>query len=908
MDLRNKRSIRVFVSSTFADMQEERDALVKLFRELDREAERRGVSLRMVDLRWGVTDDQKRNGKVISTCLQEIDNSRPFFIGLIGARYGWTPSEEEIRQNPELTERYPEIADYCREGLSITEMEMRYGTKTKPDNSLFLIKRNIIPENTRHAALIDRYSSDDYPHFNYTGTEELTRIVRNKMMDLLDGNYPLIADMSDLERYESNQQFVANTAYEGYIDYSGCLPRLDEWLEGAEGHLVVAGERGIGKTSLISEWIRGRHFPGYRLIYHFIGNNLGDGSAMDAQTHILMRLEEAYGKSFSIEHHTGMDEDLGAELADAFEEAEQRGDRWLVVLDGLDHIENQGISKLLAWLPKDVGESRFLFTTTTDDSTYTRLKDALGYPEIIVGRPGETGAADLIRRYLAAAGKSLENNLVRQISGSPLFRHPQLLRLLLNELIAFGVHEKIGEFIGYYTESVDKGDFYDRIIKHTEEYYDSDSVRDILILICIAKDGLSEDSLREILGLSEVEFAMVQCGLRNHLVTVNGRIRFADQEFYQVVSSRYRLFPQEDNDQFEALPYIERLIARLESKPGEEEELAYQYYLSDHWEELHTLLLNPATMLRIILHGDRLFSDYWEALMTNTSYTLREYLNVEFSDLPDWGPDEQLEFLAMIVDMQFGDKRLAGELIERMAEYTGEDAISTALNTAHRAQYLIDLGEFEEAAQLLDEALDAQECAEESELSFIYLIEGNLARAMGNSEAALEMYNKACKIEEEAGEEVPWKYINNKGLALIDLEEFNQALPCFEEAMLKIKKDLTDQTVEGAMVYNNMGLCLLHLSKIDESEEMFHRSLTIMSRNLQSESVLMTMPLNNLGFLYLEQGEYEEALPFLEQAWEILEEKTPGTQQHALTGSNLARALDALGDTGRAAAILESIE
>lgn len=89
------RSIRVFLSSTFRYMQAERDALVKLFNRLAAVAARRDVSVSVVDLRWGVTEDAARNGQVVSICLQEIDNSRPFFIGIVGDRYGWCPSRDE---------------------------------------------------------------------------------------------------------------------------------------------------------------------------------------------------------------------------------------------------------------------------------------------------------------------------------------------------------------------------------------------------------------------------------------------------------------------------------------------------------------------------------------------------------------------------------------------------------------------------------------------------------------------------------------------------------------------------------------------------------------------------------------------------------------------------------------------
>ena len=50
------RHIRVFVSSTFADMQDERNALMKkTFPLLREKAAKRNVSLTELDLRWGIT-------------------------------------------------------------------------------------------------------------------------------------------------------------------------------------------------------------------------------------------------------------------------------------------------------------------------------------------------------------------------------------------------------------------------------------------------------------------------------------------------------------------------------------------------------------------------------------------------------------------------------------------------------------------------------------------------------------------------------------------------------------------------------------------------------------------------------------------------------------------------------------
>jgi hypothetical protein len=65
----------------FRDMQEEREELVKqIFPQLRRLCESRGVTWGEVDLRWGVPDEAKAEGKVLPLCLAEIERCRPYFI------------------------------------------------------------------------------------------------------------------------------------------------------------------------------------------------------------------------------------------------------------------------------------------------------------------------------------------------------------------------------------------------------------------------------------------------------------------------------------------------------------------------------------------------------------------------------------------------------------------------------------------------------------------------------------------------------------------------------------------------------------------------------------------------------------------------------------------------------------
>lgn len=59
------------------------------------------VRLVPLDLRWGVTEEEAEQRKTLEICLDEIDRARPFFVGILGERYGWVPPQnEDFRTRP----------------------------------------------------------------------------------------------------------------------------------------------------------------------------------------------------------------------------------------------------------------------------------------------------------------------------------------------------------------------------------------------------------------------------------------------------------------------------------------------------------------------------------------------------------------------------------------------------------------------------------------------------------------------------------------------------------------------------------------------------------------------------------------------------------------------------------------
>ncbi|HEV8486398.1 MAG TPA: DUF4062 domain-containing protein [Blastocatellia bacterium] len=91
------RSIRVFTSSAFLDMQAERDYLNRVvFPELRSRCWKHGAEFVGIDLRWGLTQEDTKKRGALTACLQEIERCRPFFLSVLGDRYGWVPPMERI--------------------------------------------------------------------------------------------------------------------------------------------------------------------------------------------------------------------------------------------------------------------------------------------------------------------------------------------------------------------------------------------------------------------------------------------------------------------------------------------------------------------------------------------------------------------------------------------------------------------------------------------------------------------------------------------------------------------------------------------------------------------------------------------------------------------------------------------
>lgn len=178
----------MFVSSTFQDMHQERDILQEEVLPKIRDfAKQYGRDINLCDLRWGVNslgmDEEESAIKVLQVCFDEIDQARPFFIAILGDRYGWIPdariAEASIAGRRKCTEQFSD--------KSVTEMEIVYGAMADDIKSQARFYFREI-KNKNHFTLGHTGMPEQY--FNKTADEErrmnlLKDKIRSKFPDQL---------------------------------------------------------------------------------------------------------------------------------------------------------------------------------------------------------------------------------------------------------------------------------------------------------------------------------------------------------------------------------------------------------------------------------------------------------------------------------------------------------------------------------------------------------------------------------------------------------------------------------------------------------------------------------------------------------------------------------------------------
>jgi ATPase involved in DNA replication initiation len=484
------RQIRVFVSSTFTDMKADRDYLVKFtFPQLRKLCESRGVTWGEVDLRWGVTDQEKAEGKVLPIVLAEIERCQPYFIGLLGERYGQVYRDDIP---PDLAERFPWLRGH--RDKSLTELEILHGVlnnENLSDHAFFYFRDPAYVERMSGAERADFVSEDllsrekltalkerirqryrdkrlKYPpREGYANPDALGEQVLADFTAIIDQLYPKEDVPDPLDQEATRHEAYARSRRLAFVGREDLLRRLDAHVSGSaanvfpspptgsdgvggEGRgevgnnnnpLLLTGESGCGKSALLAEWgARWRKdHPDDLIIQHYIGSTPDSADWQGLVRRILSELK----RTFTITDDIPVQPDA---LRNALQEwtaksADARR-RVILVLDALNQLTDDGAARQLGWLPV-VFPANFRVLVSTLPGESLEVLRKRGWPELNVPLFARADIAAAVLAYFKIFSKTPPPDIVAKLESTPAACNALYLRAVLDELRQFGKHEEL---------------------------------------------------------------------------------------------------------------------------------------------------------------------------------------------------------------------------------------------------------------------------------------------------------------------------------------------------------------------------------------------------------------------------------------------------------------------------------
>ena len=642
------RVIRVFLSSTFRDFAEERDLLVKkVFPELRRLCRERQVELVEVDLRWGITEEEAQQGKVLPICLGEIDRARPYFMGFIGDRYGWVPEGSQYPAG--IVEREPWLREH-QGGKSVTELEMLHGVLNNPEmagRAFFYFRDSnysqgkggdYLSEDDASAAklkaLKDRIRASQFPVVeDYADPQALADKVRADLLALIEEEYPAdeVPDKLSLERMRHEAYSQARRKL--YIGGENYFTQLDAVLSAeALQPVLISGEAGLGKSALIASWL-----PGWRAKHTdmpVILHHLNATAEADDPMHLVRRLgEEAAvitGQAFeAAKSKDEILEQLPSILADLSGHAEREGLSVLIVLDGLERCG--AAFEDLRWFPKYVPPRIHLLASCSDGLAQAHLQNfPLDWKRIELEPLSEAQSCDFIERYLKNFTKSLIEDQAARILAHPLSGRPLWLITLLEELRLFGVHEELeARLVTLLSDPPCKAegeaptidDLYEHVLARIEEDIEEDYEVAAFKALWASYDGLARSELLVLTGMPHAKWAEIQNALDENLFESGGQITFANDFIRKAVEDRH--LPKEE-DQLAAHRWLGEWFEGREVTLDVAQERVHQWRQAGDKVRLRSCLLEEAGFEELYKHDKYALLRQWLWLGEDIEITYRK--------------------------------------------------------------------------------------------------------------------------------------------------------------------------------------------------------------------------------------------------------------------------------------------
>ncbi len=888
------RIFRVFVSSTFIDMQDERQYLMEtVFPRIKRYCLDRDVYFIPIDLRWGITKEQSESGQVVEVCLKSIKQSKPYFIGLLGERYGWKPEKEELKKNPNMKRDFDFLEEDFEKRLSLTEIEMQYGVLREPElmNAAFWIRsKNSVPQASSYNTPLDEQklealkaevrSQSRYPVGEYASIEDMGNQVELFLKDVINRFFP--SKTSRLERLMVQQHSFMQQKRRLYVPRQDDYERINAFVDGSSQYFTISGDRGNGKSALISNWMETRSDLDFA--YCFVGASEMSDNPIEILKLLIAQLNpdlvkeygDKSGDSLTFDSYDRSKEERPKNevefLWDKFQTAvsawhnSNPDKKMVLIIDGVNQITKFQNSKELLWLPKLPAFVKAIFTTWKEDVTMNRLK-RLGSDSMDVLPLTAVQIKQIITGFLKERNRELTQEQIHRIVEDKESASPVVLRTLLDELCFFGIFEKLDQQIDLYLSADSQEEFFDRVLSRLEKSFGERIVSRLLTALTASRFGLSNE---ELLGVSNCHnddnASNIKCTLFNweqicfsldsHFVVRSGLNCFSHEIIASAAQKRY---------QSELTKVRRRIVeymgcnAPLERKC---EEIPWALRQLNDWSGLYNYLLNYNVLLHMSKSFD--FRQYWLELYEN-GYSLDSYFDLDISELPS---SEQARF--------YFDLASFAESIGKFL--TGEKAYTKALNVLRQ-----NSDDDENKRQH-----DFYEATTVQRLGSVYF-------KLNMFEQAESALMEALAILRRLDKDCPDKYdndiaatLNNIGLLHIQQGQFIQSETEFSEALALNRRlvnenpDVYSLDIVG-LALHNLGRLYLQTARYSEAEAVYRETLDIYNDlNLQFDGRYeedLAAAEMNLGLICLQTTRFGESERYLKDALAIhrrLVDKNPG--------------------------------
>jgi len=573
-----QRFIRIFISSTFSDMMPEREYLMKVvFPELRRRCKAKFIEVTEIDLRWGISEEDSKEGKVIEICLTEIDKSRPYFIGILGNRYGWVPSAGEYEKHQKIIEEFPWAKDDIDTGLSITEMEIQYGVlrnKNMDGRAFFYLKEGVedLKEETlslkKLTTLKEKLMSQrDFPVRNYDGIETLGKFILEDLWQQIEQDFPDEEIPDDHERETLNHWGVLNNHTHFFLDFDQKINEIKSAISGS-GKVLIYGEKGLGKSALLSNLVKSTPEK-EEVVFYFCGASPQSNGLENMVRHI----SESLKREFDIEYQIPKKVEHPGNLLSAFINAVPGERDVLIVIDGTDQLITDFHNNRLQWIPSDLPQHVKLLVSTSSE-VQLELLQKQHFEVVRLNTIGAEAIKDIAVNYFSFYSKKLPAGLLEKISHFPLAGTPVVLFTLLNELRIFGMHEELESHVNYYTSTQNTDQFFSNFLQQLEHDFENEkyNLKGVLTSIHLSKKGLTENEIIDINGISKLKWSQLYNVLGFHLINNSGLLKFSNQYIEQAIQTNYLSNEQDMNERLNPLlNYFNERFAGLSITSANEE-------------------------------------------------------------------------------------------------------------------------------------------------------------------------------------------------------------------------------------------------------------------------------------------------------------------------------------------------